>query len=77
MTTIFFEGAAMNTAAIEVSYSVEVDNLTVEAVTINDAHEYRIRKGQTVLFQSDEGYGQTGIALRDGLLKATDPSWSF
>ena len=51
--------------------------LTVEAVTINDAHEYRIRKGQTVLLQSDQGYGQTGIALRDGLIKATDPLWIF
>lgn len=67
----------MNNEAIQVSYIVEVDNLTVEAITINDAHEYRIRKGQTVLFQSAQGYGQTGIALRDGLIKATDPSWAF
>ena len=67
----------MKTEAIQYSYSVEVDGLTVEAVTINEAHEYRIRKGQTVLLQSDQGYGQTGIALRDGLIKATDPSWVF
>ena len=67
----------MKTEAIQVIYSVEVDGLTVEAVTINDAHEYRIRKGQTVLLQSDQGYGQTGIALRDGLIKATDPLWIF
>ena len=65
----------MKNEAIQVSYSVEVDGLTVEAVTINEAHEYRIRKGQTVLFESDAGYGQTGIALRDGLIKATDPLW--
>ena len=67
----------MKNEAIQVSYSVEVDDLTVEAIWINDAHEYRIRKGQTVLFQSDLGYGQTGIALRDGLIKATDPLWIF
>ena len=65
----------MKNEAIEISYSVEVDGLTVEAITIYDAHEYRIRKGQRVLLQSDDGYGQTGIALRDGLIKATDPSW--
>lgn len=65
----------MKNEAAEVNYSVEVDDLTVEAIWINDAHEYRIRKGQTVLFQSDLGYGQTGIALRDGLIKATDPLW--
>ena len=57
----------MKTEAIQVSYSVEVDGLIVEAITVNEAHEYRIRKGQTVLLQSDQGYGQTGIALRDGL----------
>ena len=67
----------MKNEAIQISYSVEVDGLTVEAVTINDAHEYRIRKGQTVLFQSDLGYGQTGIALRDGLIKATELSRTF
>ena len=67
----------MKTEAIQISYSVEVDGLTVEAITLNEAHEYRIRKGQTVLLQSDQGYGQTGIALRDGLIKATDPLWTF
>ena len=67
----------MKNEAIEISYSVEVDGLTVEAITIHDAHEYRIRKGQAVLFQSNDSYGQTGIALRDGLIKATDPSWDF
>ena len=67
----------MKNEAIQISYSVEVDGLTVEAITLNEAHEYRIRKGQTVLFQSDQGYGQTGIALRDGLIKATDPLWIF
>ena len=67
----------MKTEAIQYSYSVEVDDLTVETMTINEAHEYQIRKGQTVLFQSSEGYGQTGIALRDGLIKATDPLWTF
>ena len=45
----------MKNEAAEVNYSVEVDDLTVEAIWINDAHEYRIRKGQTVLFQSDLG----------------------
>ena len=67
----------MKSEAIEIIYSVEVDDLTVEAITIHDAHEYRISKGQRVLFQSDDGYGQTGIALRDGLIKVTDPSWDF
>ena len=67
----------MKSEAIEIIYSVEVDDLTVEAITIHDAHEFRIRKGQTVLFQSDDCYGQTGIALRDGLIQATDPSWGF
>jgi hypothetical protein len=67
----------MKNEAAEVNYSVEVDDLTVEAIWINDAHEYRIRKGQTVLFQSDLGYGQTGIALRDGLIKATELSRTF
>ena len=65
----------MKSEAIEIIYSVEVDDLTVEAITIHDVHEYRIRKGQRVLFQSDDGYGQTGIALRDGLIKAPDPPW--
>ena len=67
----------MKSEAIEIIYSVEVDDLTVEAITIHDAHEFQIRKGQTVLFQSDDGYGQTGIALRDGLFMATDPAWDF
>ena len=67
----------MKNEAIVISYSVDVDNLTVEAIYINDAHEYRIRKGQKVLFQSDECYGQPGIALRDGLIQATDPEWDF
>lgn len=67
----------MKNEAIEVSYSVEVDSLTVEAITINESHEYRIREGQRVVFLSNQGYGQTGIALRDGLIKATDPTWDF
>lgn len=67
----------MKTEAIQTIYSVEVDGLTVEAITVNESHEFRILKGQTVLLQSDQGYGQPGIALRDGLIKATDPLWIF
>ena len=67
----------MKNEAAEVNYSVEVDDLTVEAIGINEAHEYRIRKGQTVLCQSDLGDGQTGIALRDGLIKSPDPLWTL
>lgn len=67
----------MKNEAIEISYSVEVDDLTVEAITINESHEYRIRQGETVLFLSYRGYGQTGIALRDGLIHATDRSRVF
>ena len=64
-------------AAIQVVYSVEVDSLIVEALTVNESHEYRILKDGRVFIQTDNGYGQPGIALRDGLIKATDPLWIF
>lgn len=63
----------------EIAYTVEIDGLMVQAVSYDHSHEFRIihRDGKTVLFESQEGYGQTGIALRDGLIKATDPLWIF
>lgn len=64
-------------AAIHIVYRVEVDSLIVEAITVGDSHEYRILKDGQVLIQTNDGYGQPGIALRDGLVKATDPLWIF
>ncbi len=64
-------------AAIQVVYSVEVDSLIVEAITVNESHEYRILNDGRVFIQTDNCYGQPGIALRDGLIKATDSLWIF
>ena len=61
----------------EITYTVEVDGLAVEAISFDHGHEYRIMKDGRILIQSEEGYGQPGIALRDGLIKATDPLWMF
>ena len=61
----------------EISYSVEVDGLIVQAISFDWGHEYRILKDGHELIRSKEEYGQRGIALRDGLIKATDPLWLF
>lgn len=67
----------MKTEAIHVVHTADVDGLTVEAITVGDSHEYRITKDGRVLIQTQDGYGQPGLALRDGLIKATDPLWIF
>lgn len=63
--------------SVEVVYEVEADQRTVRAVGLTNMGWYEfvvLDSDGVVLEWSDEGYGAPAVALRDGLILATDPA---
>ncbi|MDO5625737.1 MAG: hypothetical protein Q4G71_13735 [Pseudomonadota bacterium] len=48
-------------------HEVELNDFVVQSVVVDDHHEYRVLRYGSVVTQSHEGFGSTGLALYSGL----------